>query len=73
MAAKKKAEKEEAAVAAIRAAADAEATAANAKKKPIIPKNIMLKGARMAFQSNTQPVKSPVNQVGHARLFKYLK
>ena len=68
LAAKKKAEKEEAAAAAIKAAAEAEATAAAgiaaAKKKPPAPKNIMLKGARMAFQSGAQPVKSPpANQV----------
>ena len=63
LAAKKQAEKEEAAVAAIKAAAAAEAAAAAgvtaAKKKPVAPKNIMLKGARMAFQSSAQPLKSP--------------
>lgn len=70
LAAKKKAEKEEAAVAAVKAAAEAEAAAAaNAQggmKKKLAPqKNIMLKGARMAFQgaASAHPNRAQVQKV----------
>lgn len=70
MAAKKKAEQEEAAAAAAKAAADAEATAAAqsaARKKPVA-KNIMLKGARMAFQGGAKANQVPVSKVSNVLL-----
>ena len=71
LATRKKAEKELAAAAAAKAIAEAEATAAAgpaalqgaSKKKPVVAKNIMLKGARMAFHGTGQASKVPLNKV----------